>query len=151
MYYSGHGHPAVGHHPCGCSPYGHSAQLCGGWTTPCVVLVCPPAPACGMGGYPQLVPHELSVDASSSPQQAMIGGRCEVHLSLEYLADTGDGTPSINVHVTADGTTSTWSESPIPPGYQVKDAFMTVKPGAKVEVSVTQALAKLRWCETIYC
>jgi hypothetical protein len=82
----------------------------------------------------------------------MIGGRCDVHLSLEYLADsTPDPTAAIEVKVTADGTTSSWSESPIPPGYQVKDNFMTVKPGARVAVSVTQALAKLRWCETIYC
>lgn len=151
MYYSGHWQPAAGHHGCGCNPSGHPAHAGGGWATSCVVLVCPPATACGGAAYPQVVPHELSVDGASSPQQVLIGGKCETHLSLEYLADTGDGTPSIEVRVTLDGTTSTWSESPIPSGYQVRDHFLTVKPGSRVEVIVAQAMARLRWCETIHC
>jgi hypothetical protein len=147
MYYSGQWHPSAGHHGYGCQPTGYPAHGHGGWG-PCVVLVCPPP--CGTP-YPQRVPHELSVDAESSPRQVLVGGKCDVHLSLEYLADEGDAAPSIEVRVIVDGTTSTWSESPIPSGYQVRDDFLTVKPGSRVEVTVTQAMARLRWCETICC
>ncbi len=126
-------------------------ELCRGPMPP-MLWFCAPGPTYGAGtGYPQVIPYELSVDAGSTPQEVLIGGKCDVHLSLEYLADTGAAAPSVDVKITSDGTTSTWSESPIPSGYQVKSDFMTVKPGAKVALAVTEAIAKLRWCETICC
>jgi hypothetical protein len=98
------------------------------------------------------VPHELDVDVTSPAQEALVGGRCDAHLTLEYLVEAGAAaTAQVTVTVTSDGTTSTWTDTGISEGYHVKDAFLTVKPGSKVKVEVADAIARLRWCETICC
>jgi hypothetical protein len=97
------------------------------------------------------VPHELAVEPTTSPQQALIGGRCDVRLSLEYLVEAGAGSPEVKVTITSDGTTSTWSDTGIAQGYHVKEDFLSVKPGGKVTIEVTDAVARLRWCEVICC
>lgn len=142
--------PCVHHYPC---------DPCGGWAPPycgSVVALVPifyplVLPPCTHTGYPMTVAHELEADAASSPQEALIGGRCDVHLSLEYLVETGATAPEVKLTVTEDGATSTWSDTGIAEGYHVKEDFMSVEPGARVTLEVTDATARLRWCETICC
>lgn len=96
---------------------------------------------------PMKIPQELL--AESSTQQAFIGGSEAVSLSLEYLK-TGPS-PNIDVKITENGQTSTWNITTIPDEYQVKENFITVSPGAVVDLSTTDCTARLRWCEVICC
>ena len=97
------------------------------------------------------VPHELAVDAATPSQETFIGGKGDVHLTLEYLVDAGAPAPKVTLTFTSGGSTSTWTDSGIAEGYHVKDSFMAVQPGTKVTIEVTDAAARLRWCETICC
>lgn len=149
--------------PCGCRcgcGYGgmHGAGL---WY--CGPLVYGPAvyPAPGAypamsgyhagGMYPMTVPHELAADGTTSPQEALVGGHRDVRLSIEYLVESGAPAPAITVSVTSNGSTSTWEETSIGTGYHVSEGFLTVKAGSKVRLEVTDAVARVRWCETICC
>ena len=147
-----HGHADYGHHD-GYGAFGWPACPPAAAASPVMFMICAPAASYGAGAESQhqWIPYELTVVTASTPQEVLIGGKANVHLSLEYLADTGAASPSVKVTVTFDGSTSSWSESPIPTGYQVKGDFMTVQPGSKVVVDVTEATAKLRWCESICC
>lgn len=95
------------------------------------------------------VPQELAVDAASSPKTAFIGGLTNVALSLEYLKS--GTTPSIKIAITESGATTTWDITTIPDGYQVKENFASVAPGAEIEIDVADCMARLRWCEVICC
>jgi hypothetical protein len=96
-------------------------------------------------------PYELSVDSGGATKQALVGGTTTVRLSLEYLVDSGATAPSITVTTASNGTTSTWKETAPGSGYQVKGDFLNVQPGTTVTVDVTEAVARLRWCETFCC
>jgi len=116
-----------------------------------VPVVYAPAPASWAGSYPMTIPHELTADPTTTPEEALVGGKCDVHLSLEYLVETGAPAPQVTVTITSDGLTSTWNDTGIAPGYHVKESFASAKPGSKVKLEVVDALARLRWCETICC
>ncbi|HSB73515.1 MAG TPA: hypothetical protein VLT62_29670 [Candidatus Methylomirabilis sp.] len=103
------------------------------------------------GMYPMTVPHELAADGTTSPQEALVGGHRDVRLSIEYLVESGAPAPAITVSVTSNGSTSTWEETSIGTGYHVSEGFLTVKAGSKVRLEVTDAVARVRWCETICC
>jgi hypothetical protein len=102
-------------------------------------------------GYPLTVPAERAVDPGNSPQDVVVGGRGTVHLSLEYLVESGAAAPEVKVTITSGGTTSTWTDTGIAPGYYHKHDFMSVEPGAKLTIEVTDAFARVRWCESICC
>ena len=151
-------YPATPCNPVPCYPMGHyDCWHPHRWahypqpSAPYLFLVCAPPECGGTGDHSQTIPYELTATTASTPQEVLIGGRGDVHLSLEYLADTGASAPAVDIMIEFAGTTSTWSESPIPTGYQVKSGFVTVQPGSKETLSVTEATAKLRWCETICC
>src|SRR5512141_481607 len=141
----GQWYPASSYNPCApCyDPCGRPVS----W----VPVFCAPIPdPCG-GHYPMTVPHELAVDAATPSQETFIGGKGDVHLTLEYLVDAGAPAPKVTLTFTSGGSTSTWTDSGIAEGYHVKDSFMAVQPGTKVTIEVTGAAARLRWCETICC
>lgn len=84
---------------------------------------------------------------------AFIGGGCCVHLSVEYTPRVL--TRAVVVAVAArdgDGTFLIWMKrDPAGAGYQVKEGIMMTKPGAAVSIEVTNAVARLRWCEIFSC
>lgn len=97
-----------------------------------------------------ILPQEVWVDPSSSPREVFIGGISDVRLSLEYMPVSGASTPSVKVNITSPGgSTSTWSEDPISGTYNVKADFSTAAPGTRIELIVTEAMARLRWFEVI--
>lgn len=116
-----------------------------------VPMVYAPAGFAGAGAYAMTVPREVEVDPASSPRQALVGGRSDVRLSLEYLVEAGAAAPEVKVTITSDGTAWTWTDTGIAEGYHVKENFSSAKPGAKVTFEATDAIARLRWCETICC
>lgn len=96
--------------------------------------------------------QEVFADPSAPTQEALIGGIKDVQLKLEYMPAEGAASPSVKVTITnSDGTTSTWDESSIPSGYHMKNDFVKTTPGTKVKIEVNEAIARLRWCETIEC
>jgi hypothetical protein len=99
-----------------------------------------------------ILPQEAWVDASSPVKEVFIGGSSDVSLSLEYMPASGAASPRVTTTITApDGSTSTWQEDPIPAGYHVKSDFSPVAPGSRIELQVTDAMARLRWCEFVSC
>lgn len=116
-------------------------------------------PACGRPSHlcccearaKVLLPQEVTVDASKSPKSTFIGGGCGVKLTLEYMPEEGAASPAVKVDITEAGTTTSWAEPAIPDGYNVKSDFPKVAPGGKVTIEVTEAIARLRWCEVLEC
>ena len=98
-----------------------------------------------------MLPQEALVDASSSPKELFVGGTCDAKLTLEYMPATGATAPSVRVTIAGSDGTSTWEETAIPDEYNVKNDFSTVAPGAKITLEVTEAIARLRWCEVVEC
>jgi hypothetical protein len=101
--------------------------------------------------WPQTLVEEISVDATTTSRDALIGGTSPARLTCEYFVDTGASSPAVTVTIVTDGTTTTWTDTGIAAGYHVNDHVATAKPGSKVTLSATNALARLRWCETICC
>lgn len=116
-----------------------------------MVYPAPVPPCCGSHAQTVTVTHELEADGASSPQEALIGGTRPSHLSLEYLVEAGAAAPEVKVTLTSDGTSSTWTDSGIAEGYHVNESFLTAQPGTKVKLEVTDAMARLRWCESVCC
>src|SRR5690242_12112656 len=104
---------------------------------------CQPCPC----GTPMLSPYELAVASGGAPGQAFVGGAQPSRLSLEYIVDDGAAAPAIKVTTVSAGSSSTWEETAPATGYQVKSDFLTVDPGTKVTLDVTETTARLRWCE----
>jgi hypothetical protein len=100
--------------------------------------------------YPRTVVHEIEVDATTTSAQALVGGAAPSRLTVEYLAETGAASPSVTVTVVSDGQTATWTETNIAPGYYVRE-LSPAKPGSKLTLQSSNALARLRWCELICC
>lgn len=96
-----------------------------------------------------LWPREAMVDESSSPQSVVIGGVCDVKLTLEYMPVEGATSPAVQVSITDTGTTTSWAEPAIPDAYNVKSDFPEVGPGGKIALEVTDAIGRLRWCEVL--
>jgi hypothetical protein len=97
------------------------------------------------------VPQSIEVQSDASPQSVIIGGASDVSLSLEYLIEEGAASPSVELTAVLEGTTTTWSATESTPGYHVESALMSAKPGTTVTIAATDAMARLRWCETICC
>lgn len=143
MYYPYHGYWGHQHYPWPHYAYPYMPMVCTGCCQPAHLCRCA-KPLAHMK-----VPQELAVDGASSPKTAFIGGLENVSLSLEYLK-TG-ATPAIKIAITEAGQTTTWDITTIPDGYQIKENFASVAPGAEIEIDVTDCMARLRWCEVICC
>lgn len=138
------------------SPSGYHGGGCQGWAGPyyiaffAVPVPCPPAdckPACAE----MIVPREIEVDSAGSPKQGFVGGHSDTHLTLEYLVDAGAPAPQVEVTLETGGTTQTWTATDLAEGYHSEEAFLAADAGTKVTISVTDAVARLRWCERICC
>jgi hypothetical protein len=143
--------------PC-CPPSYHSCchhHAGGAYAWPAMVayvpVYWPSAAPWAAASHAMTLTEELYADKTTTPKSALIGGTSDAHLSVESFVESGAAAPAVKVTVTSDGTTSTWSDTSIAPGYHVKESFITVKPGSKVVLDVTDAVARLRWCETICC
>lgn len=97
------------------------------------------------------LPQEVSVDSATGLKEVLIGGTTNASLTLEYSPDAGATSPLVKVTVDLDGSTSTWQETSMTDGYHVKSHLLSIEPGAKVTLEVTEAMARLRWCETVCC
>lgn len=97
------------------------------------------------------VPRDLTVGGDTASQTALIGGSSQVSLSLEYLIETVTESTPVTVNTTADGVTSSWSDTATTVGHHVREALMSVKPGTKVTLESKTVTARLRWCETVCC
>jgi hypothetical protein len=84
---------------------------------------------------------------------AFIGGGCCVHLSVEYMANNPAQPSTVLVGVVdSEGTALIWdrTEAAGTP-YQIKEGIITTKPGAKLSLIVSNATARVRWCEVFSC
>lgn len=90
---------------------------------------------------------------------AIIGGGCCVHLSIEYMQNLNESTilaPDVVSVVMvgvldSEGTLLSWSKLKFPAGYHIKEGIITTNPGAKLIVVVGNAIARVRWCEIFSC
>lgn len=89
---------------------------------------------------------------------AIIGGGCCVHLSIEYMPNFETINPSANqlaiilvLVVDSEGTILAWGKYGAIHGYHIKECIITTNPGAKVEVLAINAIARVRWCEVFSC
>jgi xanthine/CO dehydrogenase XdhC/CoxF family maturation factor len=91
--------------------------------------------------------------AEKAIDTAFIGGGCCVHLSVEYAPVVPTAQSVIMIIVTdSEGTLLAWAKTEQPGGhYQVKENVVTTKPGATVLVAVSNATARVRWCEVFSC
>jgi 6,7-dimethyl-8-ribityllumazine synthase len=101
--------------------------------------------------WPQTLVEEIAVDATTTTKDALVGGAAPVRLTVEYLVDTGVTDAVVTLTIVTDGTTTTWTDTSSAVGYHVNDQLAAVKPGSKLTLTVTDALARVRWCETICC
>ena len=90
---------------------------------------------------------------------AIIGGGCCVQLSVEYMplqaVVTVDSPTDQKCAVTVDVIDSeacslSWHKV-FQEGYHVKESIITTYPGARLGVQVTNAIARVRWCEVFSC
>ena len=89
---------------------------------------------------PMVLPQEVSVDSTANVKNVVIGGNAPTSLTLEYTPDAGASTPMIKVTIEHDASTSTWQETASTDGYHVKSQFLSVEPGNKVTLEVTEAM-----------
>jgi hypothetical protein len=104
-------------------------------------------------------PKELLVEDTGTDRQganrAIIGGGCCVSLSIEYmpsapsLTNKLDAAVSVTVKDSA-GTALQWGKD-FTEGYHVQESIITTNPGAVMQVTVRNAIARVRWCEVFSC
>jgi hypothetical protein len=85
--------------------------------------------------------------------QAFIGGGCCVSVSVEYTpsSPTVQATVAMTVQ-DSEGTALAWGRVEQPgAGYRVKEGVITTNPGATLKVGVSNATARVRWCEIFSC
>src|SRR5512140_682856 len=92
---------------------------------------------------------DATTDPSPNPSVVFIGGIAPCRLTLEYLPRGATTPHAIEVAITDSGTTTTWSDPDITSDYNVKSDFWPVRPGDQISIKVTNAVARLRWCEIV--
>jgi len=97
-----------------------------------------------------VVLNELEVDSTSTSAAAFTGEGGASGASVEYLVDQGAASPAVSVDIVAGGTTTTWTATAIAPGFHAH-RFGPLPQGAKLTLSATDAMARLRWCEPVCC
>ncbi len=108
-----------------------------------------PSPWCAPT-WMYVVVHELDVDPSSTAATGFIGAGGASGTTVEYLVDTGAPAPQVSVDIATSGPTTNWQDTGIAPGFHVQH-FGSLPAGAKVTLSATDAMARLRWCEVFSC
>ncbi len=91
--------------------------------------------------------------AQKGSDTAIIGGGCCVHLSVEYMhsSETAANTAVVVKVDDSEGTTLAWAKKGFAPGYYIKEGIITTNPGATLTVTVSGAIARVRWCEVFSC
>lgn len=105
---------------------------------------------CWTPNWAWVVLNELEVDSTSTSAAAFIGVGGASGASVEYLVDQGAANPAVTVDIAAGGTSTTWTATAITPGFHVHP-LGPLSQGAKLTLSATDAMARLRWCEPVYC
>lgn len=144
-----HSHCCSMPHGHGDHHWGHQAG-CAGVYLYYVPMPYPVMPSMHDSHSPQVMPQELTADPAASGD-AMLGGFTTAHLTLETYVEAGAAAPEVKVTVVKDGTSTTTTSSGLPEGYQMDEDFLTLDPGAKITLEVVDAVARLRWCETVCC
>lgn len=98
-------------------------------------------------------------DITVGQADAVIGGGCCVHLSIEYMPNIGVNLTNpasqfaavLAVVLDSEGTVLAWGKYGGITGYHVKECIITTNPGAKLDVIVINAIARVRWCEVFSC
>lgn len=103
------------------------------------------------GASEQAVVEEIDADATTPTKSALVGGRGESRLTVEYSVASGATTPSVTVTIVDGGKTTNWSDQNIAAGYHVFDGLGAVHAGATVTLTVANATARVRWCERVCC
>jgi hypothetical protein len=97
-----------------------------------------PNPCCGPAGpLPYLLVCELEVDADSPSATAFTGGQ-------------GAWNATVEVTIQSNGATTDWKDSGIAPGFHSK-TLGPLAAGAKISLTATNSLARVRWCEPVCC
>lgn len=99
----------------------------------------------------QVLVHEIEADAATPAKSALVGGRGKSRLAVEYYVASGAKAPSVTLTIVAGGQTTTWNAASITAGYHVHEEVAVVHAGAMVTLAVTDATARLRWCERVCC
>ena len=116
-------------------------------------MSCHEPDCCGHNRHHQRHPgllllSELEADPSSTAAANFAGEHGGRGAVLEYLVDTGAAAPTVEVLITSGGVTANWTDTAIAPGFHVHH-FGHLAPGALVTLKVTDASARVRWCETL--
>lgn len=95
-------------------------------------------------------------------KDAVIGGGCCVHLSVEYFYSAQPPPPDSKLKIEpvaavlvlvmdSETTFLSWGKLVSPSGYHIKEGIITTKPGAQLYLYVINAVARVRWCEVFSC
>ena len=103
---------------------------------------------CWRPSWAWVVLHELEADASSPTAKSFAGAGGGSGAIVEYLVETGAPAPEVAVDITAGGLTTNWKDTAIAPGFHAHH-FGPLPAGAKLTLSATDAMARLRWCEAV--
>ena len=96
-------------------------------------------------------PRHLEVDTTTTSRVGVTGGDTPARFTLEYYVDAGTESASVTLTLLSNGQTTTWSDSNVAAGYHVQQQLSPMPPGTKVTLQASNALARLRWCETFCC
>jgi len=104
-------------------------------------------------------PAAFAGEIAAGAADAVIGGGCCVHMSIEYMPNisinltnpANQSAAVLAVVVDSEGTVLAWGKFGAIEGYHVKECIITTNPGAKLELIVINAIARVRWCEVFSC
>jgi len=94
--------------------------------------------------------NEVEADPTSPGAASFAGAGGGFGAIVEYLVDAGAAAPAVEVAITSGGSTDDWKDSAIAPGFHIHH-LGHLPPGAKITLTATEAMARVRWCETICC
>jgi hypothetical protein len=96
-----------------------------------------------------------AASVSVGTDSAFIGGGCCVHLSCEYMPESGMAADigAVIVGVTdSENTSMLWAKIVEPKSeYEIKENIIATHPGAKLIVYTLNVIARVRWCEVFSC
>ncbi len=125
----------------------------------CMPMCCaPPAVPYGcvpvliaMAPMPQWQTRSIEVDATTTSKTAVTGGLSDSRPTVEYSVDTGATAASVTLTMVTSGQTTTWTDTDVAAGYHTHQQLPPLPPGTKMTLQASNALARLRWCETFCC
>ena len=93
--------------------------------------------------------------AGKISKTAIIGGGCCVQLSVEFMPAQPSPAAGTQCEVIVEVMDSEhcrmlWGKT-FTEGYHVKECIITTYPGAQLVVAVSNAIARVRWCEIFSC